>query len=59
MTDDPNSSQYVAYLRVSTEQQSRLRLGVEIQQEAVARHVAFVGVQVVQSFTEVETDKGF
>ena len=48
---------FIAYFRVSTQAQGRSGLGLDAQQEAVARHVASVGGLVVQSFTEVESGK--
>jgi DNA invertase Pin-like site-specific DNA recombinase len=44
---------FVAYLRVSTDRQGRSGLGLEAQREAVARHAAGAGGQVV----EIESGK--
>lgn len=48
---------YVAYYRVSTERQGRSGLGLDAQREAVARHVATTGGEVVAEFEEVESGK--
>jgi DNA invertase Pin-like site-specific DNA recombinase len=48
---------FIAYYRVSTQAQGRSGLGLEAQREAVARHAAALGGQVVQEFTEVESGK--
>ncbi len=48
---------FVAYFRVSTQQQGRSGLGLEAQRDQVARHVASVGGQVVAEFVEVESGK--
>jgi DNA invertase Pin-like site-specific DNA recombinase len=48
---------FIAYYRVSTQAQGRSGLGLEAQREAVARHAATLGGQVVQEFTEVESGK--
>jgi DNA invertase Pin-like site-specific DNA recombinase len=48
---------FVAYYRVSTERQGRSGLGLDAQREAVARHVAAAGGEVVADFQEVESGK--
>jgi DNA invertase Pin-like site-specific DNA recombinase len=48
---------FVAYFRVSTQQQGRSGLGLDAQRDQVARHVASVGGQVVAEFVEVESGK--
>ena len=49
---------YVAYYRVSTQQQGRSGLGLEAQQEAVARFVAQNGgVLIAPPFREIESGK--
>ena len=47
----------VAYLRVSTQQQSDSGLGLEGQQAAIAAHVLSTGCDLVASYTETETGK--
>jgi DNA invertase Pin-like site-specific DNA recombinase len=48
----------VAYYRVSTARQGRSGLGLEAQAEAIARFAEAEGLEVVKTFTEVETGKG-
>jgi DNA invertase Pin-like site-specific DNA recombinase len=48
----------VAYYRVSTQRQGRSGLGIEAQQAAVARFCETEGLQLLGSYTEVETGKG-
>jgi DNA invertase Pin-like site-specific DNA recombinase len=48
---------FVAYYRVSTERQGRSGLGLDAQRDAVARHVAGAGGQVVAEFEEVESGR--
>ena len=48
---------FVAYYRVSTAQQGASGLGLDAQREAVARHVAGAGGQLVAEFEEVESGK--
>lgn len=49
---------FVAYIRVSTQQQGRSGLGLDAQRAAVARYVQSVGGELVSEFVEVETGKG-
>ena len=48
---------FVAYFRVSTERQGRSGLGLDAQRDAVARHVASAGGEVVAAFEEVESGR--
>ncbi|MDA7947994.1 MAG: recombinase family protein [Hyphomicrobiaceae bacterium] len=48
----------VGYVRVSTSQQGRSGLGIEAQQQALARFAEAEGLDVAQVFVEVETGKG-
>lgn len=48
---------FVVYLRVSTARQGRSGLGLEAQQEQVARHVQSVNGRVLETFTEIESGK--
>jgi DNA invertase Pin-like site-specific DNA recombinase len=48
----------VAYFRVSTDDQGRSGLGIEAQQARVVQFAQAEGLDIVQSFTEVETGKG-
>jgi DNA invertase Pin-like site-specific DNA recombinase len=50
--------QAIAYVRVSTAQQGRSGLGLEAQQEAIARFAKAEGFEVLQTFEEVESGKG-
>ncbi|GAA0574706.1 recombinase family protein [Craurococcus roseus] len=52
-----SAPRFVAYFRVSTERQGRSGLGLDAQREAVARHVAGCGGEVVAAFEEVESGK--
>ena len=49
--------QYVAYYRVSTERQGRSGLGLEAQREAVLRHLAGSGAELIGEFVEIESGK--
>lgn len=49
---------FVAYYRVSTEKQGRSGLGLEAQQEAVARYLNGGEWELLETFTEQETGKG-
>jgi DNA invertase Pin-like site-specific DNA recombinase len=48
----------VAYQRVSTAGQGKSGLGLDAQREAIARFAAQEGIQIAETFTEVETAKG-
>jgi DNA invertase Pin-like site-specific DNA recombinase len=48
----------IAYLRVSTVQQGRSRLGIEAQREAIARFIETESYRLTGEFVEVETGKG-
>ena len=48
----------VAYVRVSTNQQSRSGLGIEAQRDALVRFAGSEGFEIVAEFVEVETGKG-
>jgi DNA invertase Pin-like site-specific DNA recombinase len=48
---------FVAYYRVSTDQQGRSGLGLEAQKASVASHVATAGGRLVDQFEEVESGK--
>jgi DNA invertase Pin-like site-specific DNA recombinase len=48
----------VGYIRVSTARQGKSGLGLEAQQEALARFAAADGYSLLQTFEEVETAKG-
>ena len=50
-------TRFVAYLRVSTARQGASGLGIEAQREAVARHVASAGGQIVAEVVETESGK--
>lgn len=49
----------VAYFRVSTKAQGRSGLGLDAQREAVERFAREHGYELISTFTEVETGKGF
>ncbi len=51
-------SPVVAYHRVSTERQGRSGLGLEAQRERCTAFVAQNGMEIVESFVEIETGKG-
>ena len=53
----PGTKCFVAYYRVSTDQQGRSGLGLEAQKHAVADQVAQVGGLVVAEFQEIESGK--
>jgi len=54
----PQTSKFVAYLRVSTAKQGRSGLGLEAQREAVRQFVAGRGGKIIApEFVEVETGK--
>lgn len=48
----------IAYIRVSTAKQGKSRLGMEAQQEAIARFAEVEGFEIAETFLEVETGKG-
>ncbi len=48
----------VAYFRVSTERQGRSGLGLDAQRERCTQFAAQNGMELVESYTEVETGKG-
>ena len=48
----------IAYIRVSTDKQSKSGLGLEAQRDAIARFAAGEHLEVVAEFVEVETGKG-
>src|SRR6202166_364605 len=48
----------IAYIRVSTGKQAKSGLGLEAQQEALARFAEAEGYKLLQTFEEVETGKG-
>lgn len=47
-------NKFVAYIRVSTQQQGRSGLGLEAQQSAVRAYLSGVGGELVEEFVEVE-----
>lgn len=51
------SNQCVAYYRVSTDKQGASGLGLEAQKESVERYARGAGLEIVRSFTEVESGK--
>jgi DNA invertase Pin-like site-specific DNA recombinase len=53
-----NAKPVIAYFRVSTERQGRSGLGLEAQCERCQAFAAQNGLEVADSFTEVETGKG-
>ena len=48
----------IAYTRVSTSKQGKSGLGLEAQQEALARFAEAESYKFVETFTEIETGKG-
>jgi DNA invertase Pin-like site-specific DNA recombinase len=51
-------SKYIAYYRVSTQKQGASGLGLEAQQETVARYLGGGAAELVGQFIEAETGKG-
>jgi DNA invertase Pin-like site-specific DNA recombinase len=51
-------TRFVAYMRVSTQQQGASGLGLDAQRADIAAHVARCGGQIVGEFVEIETGKG-
>ena len=49
---------FVAYYRVSTQQQGRSGLGLDAQRDSVAAYLRAIGGHLAGEFTEVETGKG-
>jgi DNA invertase Pin-like site-specific DNA recombinase len=49
---------FVAYYRVSTQQQGRSGLGLDAQRQAVAAHLGQRTGNLLGQYTEVETGKG-
>lgn len=49
--------QFIAYFRVSTEQQGRSGLGIEAQKASVAAHVSTIGGHLIHEFEEVESGR--
>jgi DNA invertase Pin-like site-specific DNA recombinase len=52
------ASKYIAYYRVSTQKQGMSGLGLEAQQETVARYIGGGAAELVGEFIETETGKG-
>jgi hypothetical protein len=51
----PNTGNFVAYYRVSTQRQGRSGLGLEAQQKAVRDHLNGGDWRIVGEFTEIES----
>lgn len=51
-------NKYIAYYRVSTQKQGASGLGLEAQQEAVARYLSGSALELTGEFVETETGKG-
>jgi DNA invertase Pin-like site-specific DNA recombinase len=51
-------TEFVTYLRVSTQTQNRSGLGIEAQREAIARFAEAEGATIGAEFIEIETGKG-
>jgi DNA invertase Pin-like site-specific DNA recombinase len=47
----------IAYIRVSTQKQGKSGLGLEAQQALIQRFADQEGIQIVQTFTEVQSGK--
>jgi DNA invertase Pin-like site-specific DNA recombinase len=48
----------VAYRRVSSAEQGKSGLGLDAQKEAIARFAALEGIEIAETFTEVQSAKG-
>ena len=58
MATTTSPARFVAYYRVSTDQQGRSGLGLDAQREAVAKHLASIpSCSLVAEFEEVESGK--
>src|SRR4051794_25918640 len=55
--DDRSTSTLVAYTRVSTQRQGQSGLGLEAQEQAIARYSAATGRPVIATYTEVESGR--
>ena len=55
--DDRPASPLIAYRRVSTQRQGVSGLGLEAQEEAIARHSSMTGRPVIATYTEVESGR--
>jgi DNA invertase Pin-like site-specific DNA recombinase len=53
-----DSQQAVSYLRVSTDRQGKSGLGLEAQAEAIERFSQTEGLDIIATYTEIETGKG-
>ena len=51
------SKRFIAYFRVSTDRQGRSGLGLDAQREAVRRHVAGHGGELIADYCEIESGK--
>ncbi len=58
LKNDATMQPVVAYYRVSTERQGRSGLGLDAQRERCAQFAAQNGMEMVETFTEVDTGKG-
>jgi DNA invertase Pin-like site-specific DNA recombinase len=56
-SEPSGAPRFIAYYRVSTTQQGSSGLGLEAQRQAVARHVAGAGGELVDEFEEIESGK--
>jgi hypothetical protein len=52
------SKTVITYIRVSTVQQGRSRLGIEAQRQALRQFAKAEGLELAREFVEVETGKG-
>jgi DNA invertase Pin-like site-specific DNA recombinase len=53
----PNTGNFVAYYRVSTQRQGRSGLGLQAQQDAVRNHLNGGDWRIVGEFKEIESGK--